>query len=63
LTVETLNPEVYTCAELINREYSSHIQMGQVSDDLVSEEQNGFIVAQSALNPHVIVIAHEKHDL
>jgi hypothetical protein len=32
--------------------------MGQVSD-----EQNGFIVAQSALNPHVIVIAHEKHDL
>ncbi|MFB8789020.1 MAG: ion transporter [Potamolinea sp.] len=56
LTVEKLNPTVYTCAELINREYGAHLEMGQVNDYVVSEEQNGFMLAQSALNPGLMSV-------
>jgi voltage-gated potassium channel len=50
LTAEKLNPDVYTCAELINREYGSHLDIGHVNDYVVSEEHGGFLLAQAALN-------------
>lgn len=59
LTIEKINPKVYTCAELINREYGSHLEMGQVNEYVVSEEQNGFMLAQSALNPGLMSIFNE----
>jgi len=59
LTAERLNPAVYTCAELINREYGAHLEMGKVNDYVVSEEQNGFILAQSALNPGLMNVFNE----
>jgi voltage-gated potassium channel len=59
LTVERINPTVYTCAELINREYGAHLEMGQVNDYVVSEEQNGFMLAQSALNPGLMSVFNE----
>lgn len=59
LTVERINPKVYTCAELINREYGSHLEMGKVNDYVVSEEQNGFMLAQSALNPGLMSVFNE----
>jgi voltage-gated potassium channel len=59
LTVERINPAVYTCAELINREYGSHLEMGRINDYVVSEEQNGFMLAQSALNPGLMSVFNE----
>lgn len=59
LTVERINPDVYTCAELINREYSSHLEMGRVNDYVVSEEQNGYMLVQSALNPGLMSVFNE----
>jgi voltage-gated potassium channel len=59
LTVERINPNVYTCAELINQEYGSHLEMGQVNDYVVSEEQNGFMLAQAALNPGLMGVFNE----
>ena len=50
LTVEKLNPQVYTCAELLDGSYASHLQMGQVNDYVVSGEYSGYILAQAALN-------------
>ncbi|MBM84182.1 MAG: potassium channel protein [Planctomycetaceae bacterium] len=50
LTAEKLNPNVYTCAEIINGEYGSHLEMGKVNDFVVSGEQSGFLLAQAALN-------------
>jgi voltage-gated potassium channel len=59
LTVERINPDVYTCAELINREYGAHLEMGKVNDYVVSEEQNGYMLAQSALNPGLMSVFNE----
>ncbi|MGC9526666.1 MAG: potassium channel family protein [Limnospira sp.] len=50
LTAEKLNPNVYTCAELINREYASHLELGHVNAYVVSEEHSAFLLAQAALN-------------
>ncbi len=50
LTAEKLNPNVYTCAELNNRDYASHLQMGKVNDFVVSSEHSAYMMAQAALN-------------
>jgi voltage-gated potassium channel len=50
LTVEKLNPDVYTCAELMNRSYGSHLQMGRVNDYVISGEHGAFLLAQAAMN-------------
>ena len=59
LTAERLNEEVYTCAELINQEYGYHLDMGHVNNYVVSEEQNGFLLAQAALNPGLMGVLKE----
>lgn len=50
LTAEKINPSVYTCAELNNRDYASHLQMGQVNDFVVSSEHSAYMMAQAAMN-------------
>ncbi len=50
LTVEKLNPAVYTCAELMNRSYGSHLKMGRVNDYVVSGEYGAYLLAQAAMN-------------
>ncbi len=50
LTVEKLNPKVYTCAELVNRSYATHLKMGHVNDYVVSGEYSAYMLAQSAMN-------------
>ena len=50
LTVEKLNPDVYTCAELCNRSHGTHLQMGHVNDYVVSGEYGAYLLAQAAMN-------------
>lgn len=59
LTVEKLNRGVYTCAELCNREYGTHLEMGHVNDFVVSGEQSGFLLAQAALNRGLMGVVNE----
>lgn len=59
LTAEKLNRDVYTCAELINREYGSHLDLGQVNSYVVSQEHSGFLLAQSALNHGLMSVFSE----
>jgi voltage-gated potassium channel len=65
LTAEKLNPSIYTCAELINREFGSHLEMGHVNDYVIADEQSAFLLAQAALNRglvHVVseLLTHER---
>jgi voltage-gated potassium channel len=59
LTAEKLNPEIYTCAELINREFGSHLEMGQVNDYVIADEQSAFLLAQAALNRGLVHVLSE----
>ena len=49
LTVEKMNPDVFTCAELVNRNYASHLKIGNVNDYVVTSEYGAHVLAQTAM--------------
>ena len=59
LTVEKLNPKVYTCAELNRREYAQHLSLGAVDDFVVGGEHSAFLLAQAALNRGTLNVFNE----
>lgn len=59
LTVEKINESVYTCAELINRSYATHLETGHVNDFVVSGEYGAHMLAQAAMNRGLIGVLSE----
>jgi voltage-gated potassium channel len=49
LTIEKMNPHVYTCAELSNRMNEPHLRMGKVNEVVVTQDMAGRLLAQAAL--------------
>lgn len=64
LTIERLNPSVYTVAEIHRRENSHHLAMGKVNDFIVAGEHSAFLLAQSAITRGVMKVFAEllTHD-
>lgn len=57
LTIEKLNPQVHTCAELSNAHSESHLRMGGVNEVIVTRSISGHLLAQAALyssNVHLL---------
>ena len=59
LTVEKINESVYTCAELVNRSYATHLETGKVNDFVVSSEYGAHMLAQAAMNRGLIGVLGE----
>jgi voltage-gated potassium channel len=59
LTIERLNSNVYTCAEIHRREHAHHLAMGKVNDFVVSGEHSAFLLAQSAITRGVMSVFAE----
>ena len=59
LTVEKMNPDVYTCAELYNRSYGTHLEMGKVNEFVVSEEYGAYVIAQAGMHRGLINVLGE----
>lgn len=59
LTIEKLNHEIYTCAEINRAEYAPHLTMGHVNDFVVSGEHSAFLLAQAAIAKGVMGVLHE----
>ena len=59
LTVEKISPQVYTCAELLNRQYGSHLSMGHVNDYVVSGDYSAYLLAQSSMNRGLMGVVGE----
>lgn len=59
LTVEKLNESVYTCAEIVNRSYATHLEDGKVNDFVVSGEYGAHMLAQAAMNKGLVGILGE----
>ncbi len=65
LTIERLNPDIYTAAEVHRREHGHHLEMGKVNDYVVSGEHSAFLLAQSAITRGVMkvfgeLLSHER---
>jgi voltage-gated potassium channel len=59
LTIEKLNHEVYTCAEINRREYVQHLEMGNVNDYVVGGEHSAYLLAQAAITQGVMRVFTE----
>jgi voltage-gated potassium channel len=49
LTIEKLNPNVHTCAEIYHPEYADHLKMGGVDDVVIQGEVSGSLLARAAM--------------
>ncbi|MBX3170675.1 MAG: ion transporter [Candidatus Eremiobacteraeota bacterium] len=59
LTIEKLNPSVYTIAELSNAMNEPHLRMGNVNEVIVSRDVTGHMLAQAALHSANSQVLHE----
>lgn len=59
LTIERLNPGIYTVAEINRREHAHHLEMGKVNAYVVGGEQSAFLLAQSAITRGVMGVFDE----
>ena len=54
LTIEKLNQTVYSCAELLDAEYESHMRMGNVNEVILGGYYSGLMAAHAAMNENII---------
>lgn len=59
LTIEKMNPDVYTCAELSNAMNESHLRMGKVNEVVITQDLAGHLLAQAAACPASWRALHE----
>jgi len=59
LTIEKLNPNVYTCAELSNAMNESHLRMGKVDEVVITQDLAGHLLARAAMSPSSWRALHE----
>jgi voltage-gated potassium channel len=59
LTIEKLNPDVYTCAELSNSMNEPHLRMGKVNEVIITQELAGRLLAQAALHSAHVKVFQE----
>ncbi|PLS67805.1 MAG: cag pathogenicity island protein Cag26 [Cyanobacteria bacterium M5B4] len=59
LTVESLNPSVYTIVELSDERYLQHCQRANADEIIVSSELSAMLISQSALNHGISRVFNE----
>ena len=50
LTIEKLNPQIHTSAEIYNEEFASHLKMGGVEDVVIQGEVSGKLLARISMH-------------
>jgi voltage-gated potassium channel len=69
LTIETLNPDVYTCAELVHAKNSVHLERVNVDEIILSGEYGGKMLAHAAMSHGIskvvshLLTADEGHEM
>lgn len=59
LTLEKLNPAIYTIAQLLSREGESHLRLAGVEEVVVSDELGASLVTTSIRNHGILSMVHE----
>jgi voltage-gated potassium channel len=59
LTIEKLNPKIFTCAELLSRENEEHLRLAGIEEIVIGDEYSATILATSARVRGVTEIADE----
>jgi len=59
LAIKSLNPDIFTSAELANATNEQHLRRADVDDIIVNGEFNGFILASSTISPGIPYLIKE----
>jgi len=59
LIIEKLNQNIFTCAELLNRENETHLKMAGVEEVIVGDEYSGSLMASAAINRGIVSMLNE----
>lgn len=59
LTIEKLNRNIYTCAELLNREHEAHLRMAGVEDVVCASEYGATLMSSMAIHSGISTIIAE----
>jgi voltage-gated potassium channel len=59
LTIEKLNRDIYTCAELLNREHEAHLRMAGVEDVVCASEYGATLLSSMAIHSGISTIIAE----
>ncbi|MFQ6617847.1 MAG: potassium channel family protein [Fidelibacterota bacterium] len=59
LTVESMNPDVYTCVELVNSENIEHCKRARADEVIVGEEFSSKLLTQAAINHGITMVISE----
>ena len=62
LLIEKMNPEIFTCVELLNRNNAAHLNMVGVEEILVADEYAGNILANAQRTRGIIRMLDELFD-
>lgn len=63
LTIEKLNPEIFTCAQLLDRKNSSQLQAAGVENIVIDDEVSGTLIATSIRNRGLTGVITELLDV
>jgi len=59
LIIEKLNRDIFTCAELLNRDNETHLRMAGVEEVIVSDEYSGSLMASAAIHRGIVSVLNE----
>ena len=59
LTIEKLNPKIFTCAELLNRDNEVHLHMAGVEEVIVGDEYVANVLAAASRNRGMMKVVNE----
>ncbi len=63
MTVKSIAPEVYTCAEVIDSKYDEHLRLAKCDEVILSREYSRFLLVSATVSEGISRVLHEMLDL
>jgi voltage-gated potassium channel len=63
MTLKSLAPEVYTCAEVIDSKYDEHLRLAKCDEVILSREYSRFLLVSATVSEGISRVLHEMLDL
>jgi voltage-gated potassium channel len=63
LTVKNQAPEVYTCAEILDKQYRPHLQLASCDEIVLSREYSRFLLVNATRSAGITHVLHELLDI
>lgn len=63
MTLKSLAPEVYTCAEVIDSKYDEHLKLAKCDEVILSREYSRFLLVSATVSEGISKVLHEMLDL